>query len=90
MLMMLRRMKVTKASVHGYRSSLRDWVGDCTHFPRELAEAALSHKGGDQTERAYWRGDALEKRRELMEAWTRYLDRANGNIIALPPQPGSK
>jgi integrase len=63
-------------TVHGFRSSLRDWAGDETHFAREVAEVALSHKVGDQTEAAYRRSDALEKRRELMEAWARYLDGA--------------
>jgi integrase len=48
---------------HGFRSSFRDWAGEATHIPREVAEAALAHVVGDQTERAYRRGDALEKRR---------------------------
>lgn len=68
----LRRLKVD-ATVHGFRSSFRDWAGDATDFPRELAEAALSHLVGDETERAYRRGDALKRRRELMEAWATYL-----------------
>jgi len=74
MKMVLRRMKVTDATVHGFRSSFRDWAGEATAFPREVAEAALAHTVGDQTERAYRRGDALEKRRKLMEAWAEYLD----------------
>ena len=57
---------------HGMRSSFRDWCGDETTFPRELAEAALAHKIEDETERAYRRSDALEKRRDLMAAWARY------------------
>jgi integrase len=56
-------------SVHGFRSSFRDWVGDETSFSKELTEAALSHVEGDVTEQAYRRSDALEKRRALMEAW---------------------
>lgn len=64
----LKRMGVN-TTVHGFRSSFRDWAGDATAFPRELAEAALAHAVGDATERAYRRGDALAKRRELMEAW---------------------
>jgi integrase len=71
--MLLRRMKVEGATVHGFRSSFRDWAGDRTHFPREVAEAALAHAVGDGTELSYRRGDALEKRRELMEAWTDFL-----------------
>jgi len=67
----LRRLKVD-ATIHGFRSSFRDWAGDATEFPREIAEAALSHVVGDQTERAYRRGDALARRRELMAAWATY------------------
>jgi integrase len=57
------------ATIHGFRSSFRDWCGEETNFPRDLAEAALAHVSGDATERAYRRGDALEKRRVLMDAW---------------------
>jgi integrase len=73
MLMLLRRMKLTDITVHGFRSSFRDWCGDATAFPREVAEAALAHKVGDETERAYRRSDALEKRRKLMTAWANYV-----------------
>lgn len=73
MLMLLRRMKCRDITVHGFRSSFRDWCGDATPFPREVAEAALAHKVGDATERAYRRSSALEKRRELMLAWADYL-----------------
>jgi hypothetical protein len=62
----------TTVSVHGLRSTFRDWVGDNTKFPRELAELALAHKLRDATEDAYRRGDALEKRRPMMEAWSRF------------------
>ena len=61
-----------EATVHGFRSSFRDWAGEATAFPRETVEAALAHVVGDATERAYRRGDALEKRRRLMDAWARY------------------
>lgn len=70
MAMLLRRMKIDDATVHGFRSSFRDWAGEETPFPREVAEAALAHVVGDETERAYRRGDALEKRRKLMDEWT--------------------
>ncbi len=69
--MALRRMKMD-ATTHGFRSSFRDWAGEETHFPREVAEAALAHVIGDKAEQAYRRGDALEKRRGLMEAWANY------------------
>ena len=71
--MLMRRLKVTNATVHGFRSSFRDWVGEATSFPREIAEAALAHTVGDKVERAYWRGDALERRRQLMEAWANFF-----------------
>jgi integrase len=81
--MLLRRMEAN-VTTHGFRSSFRDWAGDLTHFPREVAEAALAHTVGDQTERAYRRGDALAKRRELMDAWANYLDGAQqGQVVPL-------
>lgn len=60
------------ATTHGFRSTFRDWAGDCTSFPREVAEAALAHATGDDTEAAYRRATALAKRRELMAAWATY------------------
>ncbi len=61
------------ATVHGFRSSFRDWAGSATDFPRELAEEALAHTVGNAVERAYRRGDALEKRRVMMSAWETFL-----------------
>jgi integrase len=66
------------ATVHGFRSSFRDWCGDCAHAPREIAEEALAHAVGNQTERAYRRGDALDKRLALMSAWASYVEREAG------------
>ena len=84
--MLLRRLKID-VTVHGFRSSFRDWAGEMTAFPRELAETALAHAVGDATERAYRRGDALEKRRKMMEAWTAYVGSGQGensnNVLAL-------
>ncbi|TGP59121.1 integrase, partial [Mesorhizobium sp. M2D.F.Ca.ET.225.01.1.1] len=66
---LLERMKAKEATtVHGFRSSFRDWAGDATNFPRELAEAALAHVVGDKAEQAYRRGTALERRRKLIDA----------------------
>lgn len=70
-------------TVHGFRSSFRDWAGDRTTFPRELAEAALAHVLGNVTEAAYRRSDALEKRRRLMEAWASYCGAERGKVIKL-------
>ena len=81
--MILRRAGLD-ITAHGFRSSFRDWAGEATSFPREIAEAALAHVVGDQTERAYRRGDALERRRALMEAWEAFLaPDAGGNVITL-------
>jgi hypothetical protein len=66
--MLLRRVE-SPYTAHGFRSSFRDWAGNETHFPRELAEHALAHVIGDKAEQAYRRSDALARRRELMEAW---------------------
>ena len=71
--MLLRRSK-SPCTAHGFRSSFRGWAGNETHFPRELAEQALAHVIGDKAEQAYRRSDALERRRELMDAWARYCE----------------
>jgi integrase len=82
--MLLRRMGAGEITTHGFRSSFRDWAGDRTTFPKEVAEAALAHAVGDSTERAYRRGDALEKRRKLMDAWADYLEpKGTSNIIPI-------
>ncbi|WP_424360140.1 tyrosine-type recombinase/integrase [Methylocystis parvus] len=81
--MVLRRMNARGVTVHGFRSAFRDWAGNETPFPREVAEAALSHVVGDKAEQAYRRGDALEKRRALMEAWAQFCEPNGGaNIVA--------
>jgi len=67
--MLLRRMGHDECTPHGFRSSFRDWCGDETDFPRELAEAVLSHTIGNKAERAYRRKDAKTKRRAVLEAW---------------------
>jgi integrase len=59
-------------TMHGFRSSFRDWGGEQTNHARELLEISLAHLPGDQTEQAYWRKDRLEKRRQLMEDWAQY------------------
>jgi integrase len=79
--MVLRRMKIEDATVHGFRSSFRDWAGNVSSFPREVVETALSHVIGDKAEQAYRRSDALEKRRLLMEAWATYCEPSNSNNI---------
>jgi integrase len=68
----IRNHSNTPATTHGMRSTFRDWCGDMTDFPRELAETALAHVVGSEVEAAYRRSTALEKRRELMTAWADY------------------
>ena len=81
--MMLRRMKVKDATVHGFRSSFRDWASECTNFSNEVCEAALAHVIKDKAEAAYRRGDLFEKRRKLMEAWAVYCTAPKaGKVIA--------
>jgi integrase len=85
----LRRMGLGAFTVHGFRSAFRDWAGDQTNFPREVAEAALAHSLGDKTEAAYRRGEALEKRRALMEAWAQFCTaEPDEKVIALRPRAG--
>ncbi|MBV9550804.1 MAG: integrase arm-type DNA-binding domain-containing protein [Alphaproteobacteria bacterium] len=70
-------------TVHGWRATFRTWAGERTNFPRELAELALSHRVGDDTELAYSRGDGLERRRQLMEAWAQHCQPVTGNVIRI-------
>ena len=82
---LLRGMK-PGLTVHGFRSSFRDWCGEQTNYPREVAEAALAHVLSDGTEAAYRRGDALEKRSRLMESWAGYCGstpKAEGKVIPI-------
>ena len=69
MLMLLRRMGQGQYTVHGFRSTFRDWVAEEAKAPREVAEAALAHQTGNDVERAYARSDMLERRRTLMRTW---------------------
>ena len=78
----IHRHTESPATTHGFRSTFRDWAGDCTKFPRELAEMALSHAVGDETEAAYRRATALKKRRTLMDAWAEYC--AATPVITFP------
>jgi integrase len=69
--MLIRRLGHT-FTIHGFRSTFRDWAAEQTAFPREVCEAALAHSTKDDTEAAYFRSDLFEKRRQLMEAWATY------------------
>ena len=76
---LLRRMGVAGITVHGFRSTFRDWAGNETEHAREITETALAHAVGNATERAYRRSDALERRRALMLDWDAYCGSAQGN-----------
>jgi integrase len=81
---MLLRGLAPGVTVHGMRSAFRDWAGETTNFPRDVAEQALAHAVGDETERAYRRGDALEKRRLMMQQWQNWCDnRPAAKVIEL-------
>ncbi len=74
--MMLRRMQREDITAHGFRSTFSDWASEVSSFSGELRETALAHTIQNKTERAYRRGDALEKRREMMEAWANWCNSA--------------
>jgi integrase len=76
MLELVRGMRGMGATVHGFRSSFRDWAAEQTAYPTELCEMALAHAVGNKVEAAYKRGDMMEKRRRLMADWAAYCERA--------------
>jgi integrase len=82
--MVLRRLKFDNVTVHGFRSSFRDWAGNVSNFPREVVETALAHVIGDKAEQAYRRSDALEKRRSLMDSWAAYCaPKTAANVVQI-------
>jgi integrase len=88
LLAVLRRMKRSDLTAHGFRSTFRDWAAEQTNYPREVAEMALAHTVGDKVEAAYRRGDMFEKRRHMMEAWRRFCDKpetakTGDNVVAM-------
>jgi integrase len=87
---MLLRRTGHEVTVHGFRSSFRDWAAECTHFPREVAEAALAHTVGDKVEAAYRRGDLFDKRRGLMTAWAAFCDTAPASDKIVPLRAGAQ
>ena len=78
MLELLRRMERDDLTVHGFRSTFRDWAAECTAYPGEVCEMALAHAISDKAEAAYRRGDLFEKRRRLMADWAKYCDTPKG------------
>jgi integrase len=84
MLMLLRRMNIDGVTVHGFRSTFRDWAAEVANAPREVAEMSLAHKVGSNVERAYARSDLLERRRGLMERWSSFVTGGEGTIVSFP------
>src|SRR6516225_5677194 len=85
LLMLLERLGRSDLTVHGFRSTFRDWAAERTNFPREVAEHALAHSLPDKVEAAYQRGDLFEKRRRLMAEWARYCGTVelDGTVVSL-------
>jgi integrase len=82
----LKRMGRDDVTVHGFRSTFRDWAAERTNFPNEVVEMALAHAVGDKVEAAYRRGDLFEKRRLLMQQWATYCTsapKAAGAVIPM-------
>ena len=81
--MVICRMKLEGVTVHGFRSTFRDWAAERTNFPNEVCEAALAHVIENKTEAAYRRGDLFDKRRKLMDSWATYCATSKpGKVIA--------
>lgn len=88
MLTLMKRMGQGEYTVHGFRSTFRDWAAERTNYPREVAEMALAHVISDQVEAAYRRGDLFTKRRQMMDAWATFCaaPAASGEVVALRGQ----
>lgn len=84
MLELLKRMGRADLTVHGFRSSFRDWAAECTTYPNEVCEMALAHAITDKVEAAYRRGDLFEKRRQLMADWASYCERPKTGAKVTP------
>ena len=88
MSMLLRRMGKPEITVHGFRSTFRDWASEQTSFPHETCEHALAHRISDKAEAAYRRGDQFEKRRKLMEAWAAFCEpRKSAKVLPMTRKP---
>jgi integrase len=88
MLSMLKKMDRANVTVHGFRATFRTWAAEQTHYPKEMAELALSHTVGSEVEQAYQRSDLFERRRALMRDWAVWCKAQtdDGERTALPPR----
>jgi integrase len=82
---LLERMGYSDLTVHGFRSTFRDWAAEEANFPRDVIEHALAHSLPDKVEAAYQRGDLFRKRRRLMDSWARYCEQpaSTGYVVRL-------
>ncbi len=80
---LLRRMRREGFTVHGFRSTFRDWCSESAHADREVAEASLAHAVGNETERSYARSDLFDRRRSLMDAWGQYVVGKSGDVVRM-------
>jgi len=78
-----------EVTAHGFRSTFSDWCAEETNFPNEVREMALAHAVSDKVEAAYRRGDLFQKRRDLMEAWARYAEGREAEVVTLRPEARS-
>jgi integrase len=85
---LLKAMGRAEESVHGFRSSFRDWAAERTSFPTEIAEMALAHNVGSAVRRAYQRSDMFDKRRQLAAAWARYITQPPTDGAVVPLRAG--
>jgi integrase len=88
LLMVLRRMKRSDVTAHGFRAAFRTWAAERTNFAREVVEAALAHVVGNKVEAAYQRGDLFDKRRRLMDAWAEFCGKNAAGAKILPLRKG--
>ncbi len=84
MLMLLRRMRRSDLTAHGFRSTFSDWAAERTTYPREVVEMALAHAIGDKVEAAYRRGDLFDKRRQLMREWAYFCEKPQATGMVVP------
>ncbi len=84
MMKALKRLNQTGVTVHGFRSTFRDWCAESTNYPADVAEMALAHALRDKTEAAYRRGDLFEKRARLMTDWARYCSKPAETAAIVP------
>jgi integrase len=84
MMKVVKRLNQTGITVHGFRSTFRDWCAESTNYPADVAEMALAHALRDKTEAAYRRGDLLEKRARLMTDWARYCCKTTKPASVVP------